>query len=144
MPADHHGCCNPPELELPAPPPRPAAAARIGPRRPRSGPAAMRDLGQQGAATSTVCPPHGHQAPSLRRRSPPHRLGPPPPPRPLPYTTRRRGRERPRLCHRRRELRPATSSGGDGGERLERSCPAAAARVWLAVPPERGDTGGRG
>jgi hypothetical protein len=63
MPADHHGCCNPPELELPAPPPCPAATARTGPRRPRSGPAAMRDLGQQGAATSTACPPHGHHTP---------------------------------------------------------------------------------
>jgi hypothetical protein len=31
MLANHDSCCNPPELELPAPPPCPAAAARIGP-----------------------------------------------------------------------------------------------------------------
>jgi hypothetical protein len=47
MPADHHGCCNLPKLELLVSPSGPAAAARIGPTRPRSGLAAMRDLGSR-------------------------------------------------------------------------------------------------
>jgi hypothetical protein len=140
MLADHHGCCNPQELELPAPPPHPTAAACIGPPRPRSGPDSMRDLRQQGATTSTMCPPQGHHAPYLRRCSPPRCLRPPPPPRPLPHMTTCRGRERPSLCHRWRELCPATSSGGGGGERRERSHPTAA-RVWLLVPLERGQHG---
>jgi hypothetical protein len=38
----------------------------------------------------------------------------------VPHTTRRRGQERPRPCRRRRELRPAASSGRGRGERLSR------------------------
>jgi hypothetical protein len=134
MPADHHGCCNPPELELPAPPPRPAQA-HVGP-----------DRAQPPCATS-----------GSRVQQPPlcalHMATTRPP-----CTAARRPTA---LDHRRCPIqrdaederdpasivdgasfarpRPPTEAEGRDGRGAARR--AAVSRVWLPVPPERGRHG---